>query len=376
VKKRGYRALLGIGITVTLVAGLLLVVPFAGRSRASVAVDAAEKGEFPLSADGRVLPPAEGAYMGFFRDPAPFDIDSLDSYRWVSPKTPAVVMWFQPWTGNSAFDVEACNAVIDRGAIPLISWEPWNPGSDSNYVKDPGVQPKYQLRDINAGKYDGYIKEWARAVQKVNGPVMLRPMHEMNGTWYPWGGTVNGNTPAQFITAWKRIWRIFRDEGATNVTWVWSINWQSIPDNRANRFDVYYPGDAYVDWTSISGYNWGTSRASSTWKTFGEVYDKPIAFLETKNKPIMLSEFASVSSGGDKAGWIRDSYARVKEIDRVKAILYYDKREVGLKGEQDWEICSSWLAWRAYRRAMDDPYFKSGLAGTLPESDLGAPSTP
>jgi beta-mannanase len=297
-------------------------------------------------------------------------LESLDSYRGETQKTPAIIMWFQAWErfrGNS-FRVDECNAVLAKGAIPLICWEPWDPADRS---KD----ANYQLDKITRGDHDAYIHEWAQAAKLVNGPVMLRPMHEMNGEWYPWNGTVNGNTAADYIAAWRHIHDIFVAEGATNVTWVWSINCLGVPiNNTTNGYEDYYPGDAYVDWTSISGYNWGTSRPPySLWESYSQIYERtagPILYLKTINKPILLSEFGSVSSGGDKAAWLTDAYAHIKAEPRIKGVVYYDKREAQ-GGDQDWQAASNWQSWRAYRRVMADPYFKAGLLGTLPDFALG-----
>ncbi len=161
----------------------------------------------------------------------------LGSYNRKFGKPPAVVMWYQPWTPDEAygeFKKAEIEALLKRGIIPMITWEPWNPPA----VK----QPAYQLSDVIDGDYDSYIRSWARGAKSVNGPIMLRPFHEMNGTWYPWGGTVNGNKPAEFKKAWIHVHNIFREEGVTNVTWVWSINWKSYPNTYANRYAAYYPG--------------------------------------------------------------------------------------------------------------------------------------
>ena len=138
---------------------------------------------------------------------------------------------------------------------------------------------------------------------------MIRPMHEMNGKWYPWGGPVNGNSPAQFRAAWRRIHTIFRREGATNVTWVWSPNARSYPGTYPNRIEAYYPGDAYVDWIGLSGFNWGTSNPRLRWTTFEEVYTNLLATLRLFNKPIVVAEMATVADGGNKAAWIKHTYS-------------------------------------------------------------------
>ncbi len=310
--------------------------------------------------------PAEGAYTGIFAPPAPFDMTYIDRYSELTGKSPAIVMWFQPWakSGASMFDRAAVVSVLQRGAVPMITWEPWDPGEDPNYLKEPAEQSDFRLKRIIDGEFDAYIRSWARAAKQVGGPIMIRPMHEMNGDWYPWCGTVNGNKPEEFTVAWRHMVDIFEKEGATNVTWVWSINRESTPDVPKNAFDVYYPGDDYVDWTSISGFNWGTSRPITRWSSFTELYDAPLAYLRTIGKPIVLSEFGSVPDGGDKAAWLRDAYREIGLRPEIDAVVYYDKLEEGLKLRQDWRISSSQEAEDAFVDAVAPSHF---LEGPVPE---------
>lgn len=318
---------------------------------------------------GMVEPPEEGAYVGVFRPPAPFLMDRLDAYTEVSDKHPAILMWFQPWAenGSSQFDTAAVVATLRRGSIPLITWEPWDPGADPHLVPDPSKQPEFQLSRIVDGEFDGYMRDWARAIANVGGPVMLRPMHEMNGDWYPWGGTVNGNKPEEFVLAWHRMHDIFEQEGATNVTWVWSINRTSHPDIAENRPPAYYPGDDYVDWTSISGFNWGDTRRWQRWLTFRQLYAEPLGYLRSVGKPIVISEFGSVETPGDKAEWVEDAYRRMEDQDLIGAVVYYDKGESGLKGEQDWNIDSSPESFEAYQAAVARDHYVGAPAKTLSE---------
>jgi len=342
--------------------------PLAERDYVPLPVEAVETRTVPLA--GVVEPPENGAFIGVFKPPAPFKAEELDAYREISDKHPAVLMWFQPWaeSGANQFDTAAVVATLRAGTIPMITWEPWNPGVDSNLVKNPGEQPEYKLQRIIDGEFDDYIREWARAIRNVGGPVMLRPMHEMNGDWYPWGAEANGNTPVQFIAAWRHVHDLFEEEGATNVTWVWSVNRTSHPDVRENRPAALYPGDDYVDWTAMSGFNWGTTRQWMTWMTFDDLYEEPIKFLESVGKPIAISEFGSVEVSGDKAEWIEDAYERIRiEHPLVGIVVYYDNPEKGLKGEQDWQIASSPESLAAYQEAVSDPYYVAAPAPTLEE---------
>src|SRR5450759_2073692 len=192
----------------------------------------------PPALAGVVQPPATGAYIGVFRPPAPFDPSALDTYTaTISPKKPAIVMWYQPWAnGRTKFDPAAAVALYARGAIPMVTWEPWDTGSETTVALDTSNEAAFKLANIIGGTYDPYIRTFARDVKSARGPVMIRLMHEMNGNWYPWSGFANGNTPQEFVAAWRHVHDLFVSEGATNVTWVWSINRESVPDTPANAF--------------------------------------------------------------------------------------------------------------------------------------------
>lgn len=337
----------------------------------STGVPAVVEGEVrALPRAGTVSPPEKGAYVGVFAPHAPFDFQTFDAYVEDAEQSPAILMWYQPWakSGASGFDTAAVVSTIRRGALPLITWEPWDPGKDANLVENPGDQPEFRLQRIVDGEFDAYIRGWARSIADLGFPIMLRPMHEMNGVWYPWGGPVNDNSPELFIQAWRRVHGIFEEEGATNVTWIWSVNCESLPDVPDNAFELYYPGDEYVDWTGLSGFNWGTSRPGMKWTAFDDLYGRPVERLEAFGKPIIISEFASVEGPGDKAEWISDAYTRIREdYPSVGAVIYYDKAEKGLNGKQDWNIRSSPESLAAYRKAVSKPYFVGAPVSELKE---------
>ncbi|MBI5230609.1 MAG: hypothetical protein HY876_00380 [Coriobacteriales bacterium] len=335
----------------------------AGETTGTVVLDEdeIERRLTPPPAAGKVEPPPKGAYLGVYVPPAPFTIRMIDQFEDRAGRSASIVMWYQPWSKANRwrFDSAACVAVMRRGKVPMITWEPWNPGTNSNKLRDPANQPSFRLQRISEGKFDAYIRSWARQCRDLGGPIMLRPMHEMNGTWYPWSGTVNGNTPKEYVRAWRHMHRIFEQEGATNVTWVWSINHESVPGTRENRYAAYYPGDEYVDWTAISGFNWGESSPYSSWRSYWYWYEEPLTYLKKLDKPICIAEFACVEQGGDKAAWLADAYKRIKKDSDIKAVIYFNSRETGGIGTQDWRIESSQRSVKAFRKAVASDYFVS-----------------
>ena len=97
-------------------------------------------------------------------------------------------MWYSDWANVRRPDLGQLRAVARRGSLPEITWEPWD------HAKGLWVpQPAFRLRRIIAGRYDALIRRWARDLAAYGGPVRLRFAQEMNGNWYPWAETFNGN---------------------------------------------------------------------------------------------------------------------------------------------------------------------------------------
>ena len=171
--------------------------------------------------------------------------------------------------------------------------------------------------EINNGSNDSLIAAAARNLARQGAPTLLRWGWEMNGNWFEWDGTHNGQNTAGFIKAWKRMHGIFRDEGADNVAWNWSPNWNSGPNVSWNKMQRYYPGDAYVDWVGVSAYNFDGESPRTLLA--------PIVNAYGGRKPIILSETASIDHGGNsKAAWTADLSAYVRATPQIGALCWFD----------------------------------------------------
>lgn len=61
-------------------------------------------------------------------------------------------------------------AILELGSVPVITWEPWL--SDFSAEKFPNLRAADKrdvggMRDVAAGKYDTYIKDWAANAAKI-----------------------------------------------------------------------------------------------------------------------------------------------------------------------------------------------------------------
>jgi hypothetical protein len=297
-------------------------------------------------------PPPTKVALGAFIPGASSNPSRIADYAQLTGAVPRIIMWYQAWSGQfSAFSTRAPDAVRAAGAMPMISWEP-----SANVTED----RTWSLRTIIDGDHDAYIHAWTRAVAAWGYPIYVRPMYEMNGWWAPWCARVNGNSPAQFVTAWRHMIDIARAEGATNIRWVWSPNVDS--DGLGVPFADLYPGDAYVDWVGLDGFNRGTSWSSTHWVDVDAIFAGSITRLrDLTSKPLLIGETGSSEVGGDKAAWIRDGFARIPEdFPEVRAIVWYDKfePETGI----DWRVNSSEASLAAFREVAASPAF----SGVMP----------
>jgi beta-mannanase len=179
--------------------------------------------------------------------------------------------------------------------------------------------------------------------------MLLRWAWEMNGDWFEWDGSHNGRHPAAYVRAYRRIHRIFREAGAGNVAFVWSPNWNSSPDASWNRMERYYPGDEYVDWVGVSGYNFFAESPRTLFQHVVRAYGT--------NKPIMLAETAAIEHGGNsKAKWITALAAYVRRTPSIGAVVWFDT-DVQHDSAENFRFDSTTAALAAYRTMVRSSRF-------------------
>ncbi len=295
--------------------------------------------------------PGPTRFLGMFREEDP--TAAAASVRSLYGVTPASVMWFDSWASGRPFPVDEARMLWRRGIMPHYTWEPWNT------ALGPADPAQIHLQDVIGGSWDGYITARAREFAAVRRPILVRWGHEFNGNWYPWGIANNNADPSLYVRAYRHVHDLAEAAGARNVQWVWAYNNGSSPDTPNNDPAAAYPGDAYVDWVGIDGYNWGFGPswdpAGDHWTTFvatfAAAYDTSRAVAP--RKPVMIGEFASTEDGGDKAQWLRDMDATLRSgaYPDLKLLTYFD-----LTKEEAWSPGSSPAALAAFRSWVQRRY--------------------
>jgi hypothetical protein len=261
----------------------------------------------------------------------------LDAVAGLAGEAPTVVLSYADFTRE--LDIPGLRAVAARGAVPLVTWEPWVAGAGTD-------QPAYALDRITAGDFDPYLRRWAEGLRDFGGPVMLRFAHEMNGSWYPWSEGVNGNGPGDYVAAWRHVHRVVTSVGTPHVSWVWSPN---VPYAGSVPLAGLYPGGATVDAVALDGYNVGTSQYWSSWTTPEALFGPGLQELRTlaPGLPIVIAETASTELGGSKADWIRSLFSYLTAQPDVTAVVWFHFLK-----EADWRLDSSPASAAAVREAL------------------------
>jgi hypothetical protein len=268
----------------------------------------------------------------------------LDQYVRLVHRRPAIIMWYQQWS-EPLFYSDQLPHVAALGAIPMITWDPTLGGR--------GIP----LRAVAGGRYDAYIRTAARAAAAWRQPIYIRLGHEMNLRSTPFGPGHEGDTPHSYVAAWRHVVRIFRQQGARNVEWVFSPNTDCAGKCPFRRF---YPGNRWVDWVALDGYNYATVD-HTRWMSFRQVFGSSYRTLtRLSTKPVMIGETASAPTGGNKARWIRRTFRVLpRRFKRIRAVVWFDRDK-----ETNWTVDSSPGALLAWRRVVNSREY-SGSAVTL-----------
>lgn len=299
------------------------------------------------SAGSSAVPaPDYGAYWGVLQYNIPYELSAWDEIEADVEKSMSVVQFGWPWYDSSGaespFPEANVNVIRERNAIPCVNWCSWQLGGGA-------VQSDFRCWVIANGAYDSYIRSFAADVAAWGHPLIIRMNHEMNiDGQFPWNFHGGDNSPEDFVAMWRRVHDIFVEEGATNASWFWCPNvWW--PGSYAVDPTDGYPGNDYVDWVGVDGYNW-----DNMWfdEIFRHAYDQFAEFAP--GIPVALGEWGTHEGAPiSKDVWILDAHEQIKNnYPRMQMLLWFNELDSG-----DWPIDSSPESSSAFREALSDSYF-------------------
>lgn len=250
----------------------------------------------------------------------------LQSYELAAGKKAALVYFSNNWYTDRRFPIKTATWIRQAGAVPFIrlmlvdSW------------KKPRTNHGFSLEKIASGELDRDFQAWARAARDFGSPLLVEYGTEVNGRWFPWNASHNGESkgPDLFKKAYRRIIDVMRDEGAHNIKWVFHVDVDDNPDKPWNKFETYYPGDSYIDWLGISVYGASTPM-SDEWPEFTELFGPVYPRLAklAGDKPIAILEFGATSGHPkvDQAKWAEEALVNITSgrWPKIKAFSWWNE---------------------------------------------------
>jgi hypothetical protein len=296
---RGGRSAMFLAVVLALASVTYAAVPMltARQSRAPVALAA--------------FRPFLSSYLGVYEPGSPPGYRPIAEFARAVSRRPNLVASFSSW--GQPFDLSFAEILHRHGIVPLVVIDPTH-ASDAA---------------IAAGEYDSYLRAYAEHVAGFAHPVVIAFGREMNAPWHTWG---YGHVPAAtFIAAWRHIVNLFRQRGADNVTWLWTIE----ADGPGTApIQAWWPGSRYVTWVGIDGFYY---RPSDTFASvFGRTINQVRGFTTT---PILLSQTAVAPRAGQFAK-ILDLFRGMTRY-RTLGLVWFDINQHNGADRQDWRIENS-----------------------------------
>ncbi|MDR1399292.1 MAG: hypothetical protein LBJ41_05155 [Treponema sp.] len=231
-----------------------------------------------------------------------------------------------PIAGSAKLSIHAAQ----EGAIVTVSTHFPN----FNYVKESGDWNSYtpgtltgdvMLRILPGGdlnrlfnEYLDKIATYAKLLEAADVPVLFRPFHEHNGSWFWWGKAFC--TPETYKNVIRYTVEYLRDiKGVHNFLYVYSPNG---PFNSKNDYLERYPGDEYIDVIAFDYYD--NSNGNNSWMntSFANTISLVDAIAQERGKVSAVAETGMSTSGianNTRQTWFTDV------LDKVSAshMAYY-----------------------------------------------------
>jgi hypothetical protein len=293
---------------------------------------------------------------GMWDDPAlkinPSKLTELQSK--ISKKV-AIAHFYTGWSNlTNGTLLTQLQVVKNNGWRPMVSANP--------YFFDRCVSSGGNIyKTIASGNCDSFLVDASKQLKSYGSPIFLRFAWEMNIDSMEWSIQKTGSTPTEYIQSWRRFHDIAVREGASNVLWVFSPN---IITPTSISYSALYPGNDYVDWTGLDGYNWGKTQSWSNWESFSTVFKSSYNSLLSiaPSKPIMIAEVNTTDIGGDKPAWYQDmlSVQLINNFPQIKAVVFYNENRSAKEGV-NWLIDISPLSLEAFSQAIQNPVYLSNF---------------
>lgn len=270
-------------------------------------------------------------------------------------KKVAIANYFHGWQYlTTDLLINDFNILNHNGWRPMISANPY-------FFDECPANGMTLYKAIASGNCDKFMHKIAINLAKVKNPFYLRFAWEMNVDTIEWSNIYNKSTPEEFKAAWQRFHDILKKQKVNNVIWVFS---PQVETPTTTKIKDLYPGDNYVDWVALDGYNWGTSKSWSSWQNFYSLYNYSYQemLMIAPKKPFMIAEVNTTDAGGNQAQWYNDmlSIQIPNFFPKIKAIVFFNENKIETEGVK-WLIDNTPDSLYEFKTSLKNPIYKSNF---------------
>ena len=194
----------------------------------------------------------------------------------------------------------------ERGGIVTLSWHPRNPLTGGTAWD---VTSTLTVRSILPGgsqhtKFTLWLERIAQFLETLKDkdgqpvPIIFRPWHENNGSWFWWGQKLCSDE--EFHGLWNMTQDYFTGRGFDNLLWSYSPNLDG--GWTWDRFMKRYPGNDRVTLIGEDAYQWGTEQ------DFLQAVDADLKFLSQfakDNGKLLAMTECGLKNMTDATWWTR-----------------------------------------------------------------------
>lgn len=276
--------------------------------------------------------------------------------------------------------VERLEALAGRKLDVVRAFYRWDeawPTSYETWLKSSGHP---MIMSVKARRLNGVAVKWADIANAQPGSVLYQDLVRWAQRVRDYGAPIHvtfnhepetktnldlGEAP-DFIAAWRKWVSIFRQEGASNASFLWIMTdyafWQPATDRR--QAVKWYPGDGWVDGMAADAYNWFNCRPgiNTRWLTLREIIEPLRQFwLQHQSEQVWVAEYGSAEDSANptrKAQWYAEAQALFKtpEFAVFRGVSLYE-RGSSTDNTCYWQPDSSPAAAAAWREWGQDPYY-------------------
>ncbi|WP_423818301.1 glycosyl hydrolase [Salinimicrobium sp. TIG7-5_MAKvit] len=214
--------------------------------------------------------------------------------------------------------------LYDKGAIITMSWHLDNPVTGGSSWDKTLAVPAILKGGEQREKYILWVKrlsDFFNSLKDERGnviPIVFRPFHEMNGSWFWWGG--DNVSPEDYKQLWKETQQLLEENNVHSLLYAYSPNTVSSEE----EFEKYYPGDEFVDILGVDIYNHSGNEA------FTKDVKRNLEIVKQKallaNKPFALTETGNNNFGEDPLWWTQTLYPGIKDSGAAWMLLWRNAR--------------------------------------------------